>query len=418
MAKKKKKRKDEKHEIEIHQFRGGCKPFADPALLSSGEFSILKNFRNLRPGLEQRKGCRVLHTVADSTNQVMSIFQFSKGKRTEQYMFVQWSDADVHVATAMPPTVTTGAFGSEVFSGTASGHCPASWAVVDDAMLYTNGSDKIQVFPGDVRELERFIVLKGSAAADHTAAMPMKGEDYTQAVRSDDITGKNAILDSLGDYSTDYDAFYVCCEYIPKEFNVTMAYANGTASVLKGYYWNGAAWTDASITDGTSASSKTLAQNGSITFTAPTASVERMMFGVTGHWFRFNLDSGDLDSETEIATFTYGAGWQALKNVWDGVFVEGIEAQFYDQSEDYYMTFSSTDMDVSDMTSSDILYIASYDPLFGIYLDVGLTPNTNAATMSVYYWDGDSWAAVTDLADGSVGGTISGFCTWDRIAAV
>lgn len=60
---------------------------------------------------------------------------------------------------------------------------------------------------------------------------------------------------------------------------------NGTASVSTGEYWNGSAWTDLSITDGTASGGATWAVDGTITFAVPAAwasdSLVRIL-GLTG----------------------------------------------------------------------------------------------------------------------------------------
>jgi hypothetical protein len=52
---------------------------------------------------------------------------------------------------------------------------------------------------------------------------------------------------------------------------VVLVGANANASALTGKYWNGSAFVDASITDGTTTGGKTFGQSGDITFTVPSA---------------------------------------------------------------------------------------------------------------------------------------------------
>ena len=106
-------------------FAGGQNSYNEPSLLKVGTYSKVMNMRQLHPGFKQRPGMIKQHSTADSTNSVMSMFQFSKGKRTERHFYAQMSDDDILEATTAPPGVTTGAFGSEVFSGS-SGSQPGS----------------------------------------------------------------------------------------------------------------------------------------------------------------------------------------------------------------------------------------------------------------------------------------------------
>ena len=133
--------------IKTIPFRGGCKTAIEPELLELGDYSMIQNLRQMHPGMEARKGQIALHSTADGTNRVMSLHQFVKGKKTERHFYAQMSDSDVLEASSDPPTVTVGAFGSEVFSGSAS-PVAASWANNNDLMLFANGVDLPQIYPG------------------------------------------------------------------------------------------------------------------------------------------------------------------------------------------------------------------------------------------------------------------------------
>ena len=86
-------------------FQGGQDTYHEPALLQSGQYSSVQNMRQMKPGFKQRLGYIKKHSTADSTNGVMSLYQFSKGKRTERHFFAQMTDNDVLEATDAPPAV-------------------------------------------------------------------------------------------------------------------------------------------------------------------------------------------------------------------------------------------------------------------------------------------------------------------------
>lgn len=125
--------------------RGGAITSRAAALLPFGSFSMAQNVRPTRPGFKKRPGCAVQHTEADGTNQVISLYQFRKGKVDEKHLFAQMGDSGILEAATAPPGTTTGAFGSEVFGGTATPD-PASWANVSDIMLFSNGVDQHQIY--------------------------------------------------------------------------------------------------------------------------------------------------------------------------------------------------------------------------------------------------------------------------------
>ena len=142
-------------DVDTIAFQGGMDTYHEPGLLAPGSLSALQNMRQMHPGLKQRAGYIKKHSTADSTNGVMSMFQFSKGKRTERHFYAQMTDGDVLEATDAPPTVTTGAFGSEVFDGS-SGTIPASWSVLNDLLIYSNGVDQHQICAGTANNVYAF----------------------------------------------------------------------------------------------------------------------------------------------------------------------------------------------------------------------------------------------------------------------
>ncbi len=132
-------------------------------------------------------------------------------------------------------------------------------------------------------------------------------------------TGTGTVMDSM----TSSDYLYVCTADIVGGFHINVKAVNGTANTLAIQYWDGTQWADLTETDNTDTGAS-LAQDGSVTFTAPTDAVSAPLGGsagivlndnslrsaaadvraqdpsmMTGFWWRFNWDNG-LDSDTEI----------------------------------------------------------------------------------------------------------------------
>lgn len=403
-------------DIKTVPFRGGANTVAEPALLEHGQYSMIQNMRQMHPGMKKRLGCSKLHTTADSTNKVLTLYQFAKGKKTERHFYGQFGDGDVLEATTAPPGVTTGAFGSEVFSGS-SGQIPASWSTINDMMLYSNGVDQHQIYPGLATYVDKFIVYRGGAAIPW---VPVLGEDYSEQV-SDGLTTTAAILDSLGDLAVDYDCIFIMTKVPADSFTWTISLANATASTLGIKYWNGA-WTGVSgLSDGTATGGATMAVTGGATsFTMPTDSIPRYMFGKCGFWHQVYLATGDLDSEVEVTTVTYESDFMPIQNVWDGIPVDCGEVQILINASTTYKTFGSTNIDVSALTSSDAVFFSTADLIEGFFVDMGDTPNTTGTTTisNAYYWNGSAWAAVSNLTDGSAGLSSSGWVTFTRPTGV
>lgn len=394
-------------------FRGGCNTAIEPDLLPFGSYSMVQNMRQVHPGMQQRKGCRTQHTTPDGSNEVVSLFQFSKGRVAERHLLAQMGDGDVLEATSMPPLVTTGAFGPEVFSGSA-GQQPASWDVINDMLLYCNGVDQVQISPGTDSNVEQVVVYKGSGTIP---IIPTLGEDYTEQA-TDGLTTTAVVLDSLSTLAA-YHCVFIRVPVGATSLKFTVSLPNGSAAVAQIKYWNGA-WTAVSgFADGTAVGGATLAQSGSMSWTKPTDEIPHYLYNECGMWLQLSLASGGLDSEVEVTAIQYNAPWQSLINMWDGLAVDVSETQFYDQSAGTYSTYGCVNIDAGSMTASDIINIAAATNICAIYVDVGQTPNTTASTtvVDIKYWNGTALASVTGLVDGTAGISHSGWITFNRPTA-
>jgi len=400
-----------------HLFQGGANTVTQKALIPFGQYSMVQNMRDRHPGKEQRGGCLKLHATADGTNKVLSIFQYTKGEKTERHTYVQMGDSDILEAGTAPPGVAAGVFGAEVFSGTA-GDVPASWSVIDDILLFSNGSDQHQIFTGTARVVDRLVVYKGAAAIP---SVPEIGEDYSVEV-SDGNSTTVAVLDSLNTLAN-FDAVFIGVPVPIDTITWTVSAANGNAAVAQIHYWNGSFSAVAGFTDNTAAGGATLTASGTMTFTLPTDSVPNYMFGENMFWYRVSLASGALDAEVEVSAVTFETDWQSIQNVWDGVPIDVIEAQYFDASlsdAGAYKRFAASAIEIDSAVAADKVYFACSHPIVGFYADVGDKPNTTNATTidAVYSWDGDSWVSASGLSDGTNGLAASGWVTFTKPTTV
>jgi hypothetical protein len=465
-------------ELKTIPFQGGVNTYNEPGLLPTGSYSAVQNMRQMRPGLKARAGMIAQHTTADSTNRVMSMFQFSKGKRTERHFYAQMSDDDVLEATTAPPGVTTGAFGSEVFSGT-TGSIAASWSVINDKLIFSNGVDQHQICAGTDDLIDKFIVYDSDTRLPD---VPNVGYDYTSEVNYSSSSSV-AVLDSLGNfvattgtvtctkagtdfqgsgtkflteltvgqpvyvdsaeknviasitsdtvarvttawaddhstksYTTSNDCVLICSQVMPNRTSLTISKANGNTSTAIISYPSTTGWKVLTSTDGTSATSKTLAQTGAITWTQPTDAVPKYMFGINGFWVKIAFNAA-LDSEVEISGCTYGSTFTSIQDVWDGSLVDAIEAQYYKASTGVYYTYGTTSISIGGMTASDYLYFNSYDPIISIFLDSSGTPNTTSSTVInalEYLSPAGVWTTVGNYIDTTLGLSKNGYITFPR----
>lgn len=393
--------------------RGGAVTVRDKTQLKAGEFSWAQNIRNDHPGIISRYGQNKLHTTADGTNDVVNLYQYRSIRGAEQKLFAQMSDGDLlaqDVSKLKVPDQYTG----DPFEGTAahagsSDQIPASFTNVRDHMIYSNGADQHQVYCGPGSLIDRFIVYDGTAAP---ADIPDIGRDYSDEIRN--LDSRVAVLDSLDTYAA-FECVFIKTKVPANSLTFDIFKPNGTASVLSLYYWDGSAWTDTSATDGTADSGATLAIDGAITWTSPgSAEQEKYMYGNNGFWYQIRV-SVQLDSEVEITSVLFDDGTLSdIRNIWDGSVISGVEAQVFLNADSTYSVYGTGAIDVGGIGSSDILYFSTSDKAEGFYVDPGDTPNSVAATISISYWNGTAWAAVTSLTDGTGGLFNPGWITFRR----
>jgi len=412
--------------LEAVPFRGGMDTVRERALISAGGYSDMQNMRNRHPGLEKREGHMKHHTTADSTNQVVSLYQFSKGKTAsaERHFFAQMGDNDILEATNAPPynLAATGVFGTEIFSSTGT-MIPCSFSHVDDVLIMSNGVDQHKVYAGTANYVRKFIKFVGSAAPP---SIPSDGFDYTDEVTDGD-TGTSANLNSLNTIAA-YECLYICTPIPANRLTWTMGNTNATAAVGTLKYWKSdGSWADTTETDGTISSSATLGKTGSMTWSFPSDERPRYMYGVSGYWYQWETAT-QLDSSVTVTGLTYGTdgtgtgtrtSFVDIVNVWDGIPQYAIEARFFDSSAAIYYTYSTESIEIDSMTTAtggDKVYFNYTEPIEGMYIDVGSTPNTTTSTTinGVYCWNGTGFAAVTILQDETNGMANSGWVTWKR----
>ena len=69
-------------------FRGGANTNLENEQLESGMYSDAQNIRNTHPGIIKRPGQQRLNQTAEGSV-IATMFQFSKGKRTERHFYAQ-----------------------------------------------------------------------------------------------------------------------------------------------------------------------------------------------------------------------------------------------------------------------------------------------------------------------------------------
>lgn len=213
-------------------------------------------------------------------------------------------------------------------------------------------------------------------------------------------------------------------------FKLYVNTANTSASSMSAYYWNGSGWTAvSSLSDGTSASSKSLAQTGSVTFTSTDGSAEvKYIDGVYVYWYKIVVDA--VSSGTELYYATLSTPMQQIKDIWDGSPRLIDSFQVYDNSKytgatlnvrenEYDSGNDGTSMGIDALgTGTDYIICGFIEKMSGVVFNfVSGEENDVAGTVAtVNYWDGDDWANVGVIDDGTVTNNVSfaqsGAITW------
>lgn len=366
---------------------------------------------------------------------IVSMFQMSKGKRNEKHFFIQTETGDVFEATDDPPATTTGDFGTLVhqprdedsdFKETPvldfgiANLLPASWNLISDNLLYSDGLDQHKFYTGNAQPITTFLYAEGGAT---TVIGCDYGHDYSFEVTDGDER-TYADVSAMLDLASNTEAIFIRTAFKASKLNFEFITYNGTASVgLNVLYYDQSSQAFTAVTslsDGTASGGTTFAQDGSITWTPDPDEIEFHMAGENGYWYMLHLDAADsLDADVKIKSVTYEGEWQDMENVWDGVLVAAVEVLHYVLADTTYYGYSYAGADISEMATGDVLYVSTVDNICGLHFDFGATPNTTTTTTiaKVEGWDGTAWLDL-DEDDYTSGFGDSGYIRWKRNPAL
>jgi hypothetical protein len=283
-------------------------------------------------------------------------------------------------------------------------------AYTSDAARAADYSEVAKIGSNGVNFMNGFLdEFRLSGIARHTSPFEVPSEAYSTATTE-------AIMYVASVRPLDGVKFYVST-------------VNASASTMTGFYWDGSAWVSvSSLVDGTSASSKSLAQTNSVTFTS-TASTAKLKYfeGILAYWYKFRVSA--TSGSPAISHVTVSTPFQAIQDIWDGVPVLIDSFQKYGtyykdgtmhvREEEYDNLNSGTFVSVEGQTSSQWFICGFSEKMSGvnIYMASGLENEAAGTTMGVDYWNGAAWTTVGTVDDGTLSGTISlgknGTVTWN-----
>lgn len=379
------------------QLSGKYHGVASPTLLPQGWISGGENIRQISQfgGWKARKGCDTFNTTQIAADKVWSLHVYEH-PRNEDYHFLAQIDSKIYDSSADPPTVGT-TFGSDITnSQTISNAAPGFSDTVEELWIYADGGKPI-LWGGDSPYCTGFLCYDDSAGL---------WTSYTKDV-TDGRTDTEAI--ALGAAN---DLWYVCSPEIADTITLNLGdtvNSNSVTATVKA--WRSGSWTDVSATDGTASGGATMAQDGSLTWTAGSDEM-RVLGGVMGYWYQISF-SGALSNSVDVISCQVVFDLAAVTNKWDGVWETPLSVRFYDQSTTEYIDLSgkltnestSQNFNLDAATTSDFIYVKYSQPLTGIGFGVvdGYENTADAEIDQIDYWDGDSWAAITtNLTDETI----------------
>ena len=201
--------------------------------------------------------------------------------------------------------------------------------------------------------------------------------------------------------------------------------ANVSASTLSGFVSLGnGEWSSLSLTDGTTAGGKALAQSGVVSFTHTKSTAKPMNFEeLYLYAYYFTLSSGSAS----VYHITVDPAMQPIIDVWDGVYRQPIQFQVLDGTSYFDYTLQvqeSSDLNapigalLDGLTSSDKLYIMFEDQISAIrFTMLGDLVNAATETISLKYWNGSSFINVL-IEDGTLTSGTTSFSTTGLVAWV
>ena len=194
----------------------------------------------------------------------------------------------------------------------------------------------------------------------------------------------------------------------PNKIRVRNLQANTNTAALTVKYWDADAWVSASITDGTSASSKTFGQDGDIAIDLTSAKVWDKGTDISLSTGEQNLSQDlywlELTVDATLSTIKIGnmlgvLDWEEGRWINLGQCVDGL----------------SSSAENVNLFADSYLVVMDAQKFSGAYFDLGGTVNAVTATLGVYYFDGYRLVEITET-DGTLNGGATlgqdGSVTW------
>jgi len=250
----------------------------------------------------------------------------------------------------------------------------------------------------------------GEATLDNFSLKKLQPNDVTEAM--------NNTLQTTGNYVTwaaaSTSSMLLLTGRPLQGIKLYVKTANATTSSLQvRYHTTSGLFTLLSQTAAThSVEGKALAQTGSITFASTDGTAAPFHYnGLYLYAYHLYLTAGSAG----VYYITVDAPFQTIKDIWDGVYRVPIGYQFYNATkyEDftYDVNYESTVATIVGalldglVHTTDHIVVVFEEQITGMLVKMlaGYV-NTTASVLTVKYWNGSAWTAVSGQADGTSNG--------------
>jgi hypothetical protein len=339
----------------------------------------------------------ISNLTGDIYDTILNGFHFKKDQPSESHILVQVENADgtqkiFDNTTAIPDQ---GTFDTTALYTDSSGAGRGRFVSAPQGnMVYCNGVESL-IWAGDEGRCAAFII---STASPTTTVSDAK--DFTDQIQNTLTTS-----DEVVSLATPYLAGVVGSTRPLKGVKFEIETPNDTASTINFEEWTGDGWSPLTETDNTSLTGIALATSDTVTW-ATTEDTSKPLFleGRSLYWYRWELTAGT----STISHVTVDAPIQDIRNIWSGDSSTVAACKKYDNLvyTDYSVevndSVTSTVAVLDDLATSQYLLLGFLTPQqgFEIFIPPG-KGNSNANTLTVNYWDGNSFEAVDGLNDGT-----------------
>jgi len=375
-----------------------------PLLMKPGSVQTLQNMKRPNPGIplgwEPRKGSTKFNTTTIGAVTIKGLFRQVNAERGVNSFYAQAGDS-FYLASAVPPSTTT-TFGTSVYSPDSGASSAFGESIGDDLVLAATGTTPWAT-SGATGYPDGFLIDRNSGNTIYET-----GYDYVRDNRTDTYV---TIVQSAS------DDLYV--GYRRRLTGVHLYFVSGATnsatSGVSGYARRSQAWSEISLTDGTSEGDSgvtTFYEDGAITWTGSALDQHFVLPGTSDDlfWYKFTT-TGDVTDGIKVKRALVIDRTEAVTNLWSGMYDLALGALKSTVTGYVNYTGEVNDgtkyeyADLSSLATTQAFYVGFGFKTFGFHLGiVDETENSGtSATATVSYWNAttSAWTSVGTVTDGT-----------------